>query len=136
VTRLAVLLALPVAGWIVGELLVGAHFSLCAFQRLTGRPCPGCGMTRAMVDLAHLDFAGSLRMHPLGVVLAAGYLAAVVGTAVGIVRGGDPVADFLERRGGTITTVLLTAFITLWILRAFVVTSWAPDPIVSPAGLR
>ena len=29
---------------------------LCLFRRITGLPCPSCGMTRAFVALGHRDF--------------------------------------------------------------------------------
>lgn len=35
----------------------------CLIQRLTGIPCPGCGMTRAVLALLRGDFAGALRLH-------------------------------------------------------------------------
>jgi hypothetical protein len=44
---------------------------LCPFRLLTGLPCPGCGMTRSVVALAHGDLQSSLFYHPLGVVVAA-----------------------------------------------------------------
>ena len=31
---------------------------------LSGYPCPGCGMTRAMFKVLRLDFAGAWEMHP------------------------------------------------------------------------
>ena len=43
---------------------------LCPLRFLTGLPCPGCGMTRSLVALAHGDLAGSLFFHPLGPVVA------------------------------------------------------------------
>ncbi len=38
---------------------------VCPMKRVTGIPCPGCGMTRAVRLLLHGDFAGATRMHPL-----------------------------------------------------------------------
>ena len=35
----------------------------CLIQRLTGFPCPGCGMTRAALLLLRGDPAGALRQH-------------------------------------------------------------------------
>ena len=44
-----------------------AHLpSICPFHRLTGLPCPGCGLTRAFVCLSHGQFAQSLHWHPIG----------------------------------------------------------------------
>jgi hypothetical protein len=110
------------------------HLPLCTFQRLTGRPCPGCGMTRSMMALTHGDLLRSLRMHPLGVVLAACAAATVVGTVVGLVRGDDPVRSFLARRGFALTMAFVAALAVQWVLRAFVVPAWAPDPIGGPWG--
>jgi len=44
-------------------------FSVCPFANLTGHPCPGCGLTRAALALAHLDIAGAVRLHPLSPLL-------------------------------------------------------------------
>ena len=37
----------------------------CPIRRLTGFPCPGCGMTRAFLAAFRLDFAEAFRLHPL-----------------------------------------------------------------------
>jgi hypothetical protein len=42
------------------------HFyPICAFHRLTGLNCPGCGMTRALYALLHGDFLAALRDNAL-----------------------------------------------------------------------
>ncbi len=47
--------------------LFGAELpGLCVFKRLTGTPCPGCGLTRSFSYLADGLLWQSLRMHPLG----------------------------------------------------------------------
>jgi hypothetical protein len=42
---------------------------LCHWKRLTGIDCPGCGMTRCFVALAHGDFASAWRFNPAGILL-------------------------------------------------------------------
>lgn len=37
----------------------------CVFLTLTGIPCPGCGMTRALICLLSLDISGVFHYHPL-----------------------------------------------------------------------
>lgn len=37
----------------------------CVFRRITGIPCPGCGMTRAHLAALRLDFRGAFYYHPL-----------------------------------------------------------------------
>lgn len=39
--------------------------SFCYFKATIGIPCPGCGMTRAFLDLFKGDFHGAFRWHPL-----------------------------------------------------------------------
>lgn len=40
--------------------------SLCLFYNSSGIPCPGCGITRAVVSCAHGDWAHGVSYHPLG----------------------------------------------------------------------
>jgi hypothetical protein len=51
---------------------------LCPFRRLTGLPCPACGLTRSWVDLSHGDLAGAVAHHAFGPVLVVGLVALVV----------------------------------------------------------
>lgn len=39
-------------------------YSSCPMVVLTGFPCPGCGMTRAMILILKGSFAGAWRLHP------------------------------------------------------------------------
>jgi len=51
---------------------------ICILHRITGLPCPGCGMTRSLGHLLRGDVAHSLTYHPMGIVLAPALLLAVV----------------------------------------------------------
>jgi hypothetical protein len=67
------LLGLKVAGYLlipVILLLLPATFfdegqSLCLSQLLAGVSCYGCGMTRAIMHLIHLDFAAAYEFNKL-----------------------------------------------------------------------
>lgn len=50
------------AGWTLPE--------LCQSKALLGWDCPGCGLTRSFIHLAHGDLAASLQVHRLGWLLA------------------------------------------------------------------
>lgn len=41
--------------------------AFCPMVIVTGLPCPGCGMTRALFYLATGRFGQSIQMHPMGV---------------------------------------------------------------------
>src|SRR5690606_26423686 len=51
---------------------------ICPFRRLTGLPCPGCGLTRSWVYAAHGWWRESFLAHPFGLVLLLGVIALVV----------------------------------------------------------
>ncbi len=50
--------------------LEGLPFLQCAWREHTGWPCPGCGLTRVAVRVAHGDVAGAFDANPLGTVVA------------------------------------------------------------------
>ncbi len=107
---------------------------LCGFKLWTGHPCPGCGMTRSVLNLARGDLWSSLRMHPLGIAIAAAGLSLGVGAVVGLVRGHDPVWHHYSRRGHVLMATLVTVLVGIWIVRVFLVPEWSPDPI-RPGGV-
>ena len=37
----------------------------CVFTYVVGLPCPGCGMTRALLAVLRLDFAAAFSYHPM-----------------------------------------------------------------------
>jgi hypothetical protein len=48
----------------------GTQNSICLWRRLTGIPCPGCGMTRALAHLAKGEWAAAAGDHLLAYPLA------------------------------------------------------------------
>jgi uncharacterized protein DUF2752 len=42
---------------------------LCLMRRVTGLGCPGCGMTRCFISLAHGDWANAWSYNPAGLFL-------------------------------------------------------------------
>ena len=66
----------PIAYWFTGFLCLSAFLvplqklqtvpQVCIFHRLTGVPCPGCGLSRSVVASAHFDIATALSFHIFG----------------------------------------------------------------------
>lgn len=50
----------------------------CGFRKLTGIPCPGCGLTRVADRFAHFHFLGAFKANPLGTFAAAAFAIAIV----------------------------------------------------------
>jgi hypothetical protein len=60
---------------------------LCPFRLATGLPCPGCGLTRAWVFIAHGDFGAALRANPFGYVTMAAAIGLIALVCTAAVRG-------------------------------------------------
>ncbi len=99
--RLAMLIALGLV------LLVAVwRGTPCLFRRLTGIPCPCCGMSRAWIAALRLDFRGAFSFHPVFwslPVLAAGLL--------GIFLGGLGIHNFyLGYTGKAVAQLMICVF--------------------------
>lgn len=115
-----------------GVLLLAAHLlpvpqngalaglpTICVFKVLTGWPCPGCGLTRAIVLCAHGDWSQAFVFHPLGAIfyfalwgaLALGVLPALRGRRIAF---GKP---FLQRLVMIASGTYAAAMIAVWLIR-------------------
>jgi uncharacterized protein DUF2752 len=72
-------------------LTMGTHRQLglpvCGFVRMTGLPCPSCGMTTSFALLMHGDPVASLRANAVGTLFALFLLALVPWNLVSAARG-------------------------------------------------
>ena len=92
------------------------YFSICQFRRLTGLPCPTCGVTRSLAMLAKGEWQRAIAYHPLGplvaVALCGGWLyllwCAVTRVTPAMPRGRVPVIVLLT---------FLLVNIMIWLVR-------------------
>ena len=100
-------------------LLVGGSVP-CVFASLTGRPCPGCGSTRAIYALAAGDLPAFARANPLGPLMALVVGAFGVHAVWVVLRDGSADAVASGRVGRLLARAALAigvAEIALWIAR-------------------
>lgn len=55
----------------------GLGIPICWFKSLFGLPCPGCGLTRSLTCISHLEFAKAWNFHPFGPLIYALFVANV-----------------------------------------------------------
>jgi len=81
---------------------------LCPMKKFTGLPCPGCGITRSIINCSRGNFGAAWRYHPLG---PAAWLAAIVGASSLLWprRAKEAVSFFWRRHDRTITGIILAA---------------------------
>ncbi len=100
--------AILVAGAIAlpGTVLRGSPV-ICPFRRITGLPCPACGLTRSWQAAAHLRVTESLADHPLGA-------ATLLGAVAVALDGGDGTIRLMERRDLQLSAAALWMVTWLW----------------------
>lgn len=73
-------IGLSIARWVPIATLI--PFWGCGFRKLTGIPCPGCGLTRVADRVAHFNVLGALKANPLGTIAALLFAACIVTSVV------------------------------------------------------
>lgn len=120
------LLEQRVVAWIflaAGALQVGLTlFHLpgwpCAFRATTGRPCPGCGMSRALAALVRGDWSAVLFLHAFAPLFAAAGLLMLVASVLPADRRNrlaERVAAVERATGAAVW--LAGAFMVYWVVR-------------------
>jgi hypothetical protein len=113
--------ALVIAGT-VGVQIALVSLSLpgweCPFFRVTGIPCPGCGLTRAVILLLKGDLQASLRFHAFApiVLLSAVALVLVLLLPKSITQPAISKMEMLEQQTG-LTVIILVGLILYWLAR-------------------
>lgn len=114
------------AGWMIvgaaglqaGLVGLGLPGWSCPILHVTGLPCPGCGLSRAIVLLLHGDWHTSLELHAFAPVFILG-LTLIFGAAVLPQRQQSWLIrqlELVERRTG-MTAILLVSLMLYWLVR-------------------
>jgi hypothetical protein len=108
-----------VAAAVIPERSIARGPVLCPFRLLTGLPCPGCGLTRSWVGLAHGDFGAAFANNLVGPLLAVGTLVFVVAYFTALIRR-RPVPDAARLLAGRPALV----GISLWLFYGAIRIGW------------
>jgi hypothetical protein len=100
------LVSLSLPGWV------------CPIFRITGIPCPGCGLSRALMLLLEGDLRGSLRYHAFAPIflltIVAVLLVALLPKSIT-----EPIVSRVERLEGQtkLTVIILIGLFLYWLAR-------------------
>ncbi len=61
----------------------GGGAALCPSLRWTALPCPGCGLTRAVSAMTHLEVLDALRFNPFGVIVQGVMVVSLINALLG-----------------------------------------------------
>ena len=87
----------------------------CPFRLLTGLPCPGCGLARSWVALAHGDLATAFERHAFGPLLFGLALVAIAAVALAAARHAPPV-DVARKAASRPSIALAAVWCTAWLV--------------------
>ncbi len=93
----------------------------CSMVKLTGRPCPACGMTTSFALLVHGDVGASLHANWAGTLLALFWMSLIPWAAASAVRG----RYYFIRSGEALITVAVIVILVVMLGRwAIVLLTW------------
>jgi hypothetical protein len=115
--------------------IVFFQIPICPTATFLGIPCPGCGLTRATLELAHGHVSAAVALHPLAPVISPLFAWLTAKAAVDYVRGPSARKNDDDTRRAHWTTrigaALLIGLLSVWVLRFFGVFG-GPVPVQSP----
>ena len=95
-----------------------ARIQLCVFRLITGVPCPGCGMTHAILHGFQGHWARSYHAHPLGLPLLAVWTLWILHGARNRIRGRGFSEGFpLAVKGGLRGAIVLGGILAVYFIR-------------------
>jgi len=97
--------ALGPASW---QSAVASDGPACPFKRITGLPCPFCGMTRATLAMGGGHWHRAFELHPFAPIVLAGIV-----VMLGLIIAGKTSSLLSGHR----PQLILGAILTVWILR-------------------
>ena len=103
-------LLLPLISPVMGRLLPGI-WGRCAYQEMTGRPCPLCGLTRAFKDLARGDVGAALGHHRYALVFAAAVMGEAAFRALVLAMRPDPRRSVVVKADVGVHGILLVLYV-------------------------
>ena len=116
---------------LIGALCLHVIFTLlnlqvweCPFFRLTGMPCPGCGLTRACLLLLQGNVHASLKFHAFAPIFLVLLFMMSVSTLLplSVTEPFIRKAEILERQSG-LTIIIMGGLILYWLARVLLFPS-------------
>ena len=86
----------------------------CLFHTLTGQPCPFCGGTRSFVAMAHGNIGAAVHVFPIGPLLFAGLVVAVVYSLWSLASGRRVSVSMDQGLRRTLTGIAVALLLANW----------------------
>ena len=89
----------------------------CIFKSITSLPCPGCGMTRAFIEILKMDFINSFKYNIFALPLVIFYFVILGISIFDKFRGTHYYSEIMKRKLSSFEYSIIFAFFVVgWIL--------------------
>jgi len=88
---------------------------ICVVRLLFHVPCPGCGVTHAILAIAHLRLAAAWRSNPAGLGMVAGVGYQLIARPIAMLF--PPMGDFVVRTSGLLSKFVIASLFVVWMAR-------------------
>ena len=93
---------------------------ICLFHKISGYPCPSCGLTRSFINTAHLSLTKAFRFHFLGPLLFTGVLLTVLYLLYRVVGGKRKITiNWTKKEMYLFLTIAIAIVIGAWISKLY-----------------
>jgi hypothetical protein len=82
-------------------------FQVCWFRSLSHLPCPGCGLSRSLASITHLQLGESVTYHPFGLLVFV-LLSAILAVSLSPAPIRARAAAWLDARDARVRSVYMT----------------------------
>ncbi len=87
------------------------NIKICFIHNIFKIPCPGCGLTRAMVNFIRGDIVGAVNYHLLAIPLLLGYISCSIWYIIDIVTNKDTMDKWFKKNKNLIIVISVIVFI-------------------------
>ena len=105
--------------WLGKQNLIPKPF--CPFHQLTGIPCPGCGGTRAALEIIDGHFENAFQINPLAPLVILFFLVLIISAWIDFIFKTNILHTFIHTRWPLYVTILVVTFvITVWVRNVYI----------------
>jgi len=87
------------------------HF--CLFERLTGLPCPACGISRSVLCLYDLKIVESLKLNPNGLLISIAFILQIPMRIIALING--DYFSLIDKISRIITRLIISTLLIYWL---------------------
>lgn len=96
---------------------IDSTFGFCLFQHFLAIPCPGCGITRSVESLMHLQFVRAIEFNPAGILVLGSILSQIPLRMFALWKQDH--YNFITSISRILTTITVVTLLIFWLQRLF-----------------